>query len=116
MVEIDKLTIDDISYVFYKGIDFNILKGIKDYTAIVYIEKWDDVLKSVNRDNKINSILDEDQTNIEDILEDNHRVCIYQTNGYLDVIHDSIKSKIRRNPSYLPIIKSEQFGIKNIEY
>lgn len=120
MIEIDRLIIDNLIYIFYSGIDFNILKDIEDHTAIVYIEKWSDVLKSVRRNNRISKVLyDEsniDESNIANIVNDNHRVCIYQTNGYLDVIHDTIKTKIKRNPSYLPIIKSDQFGIKNIEY
>ncbi len=116
MKKIDELLTKVGNYIFYDGIDFDFIKNYKGNDMIVvYVDEWNKALNMLNRENKINTLIGEKTLSVNSILDNNLYISIYQTNGYLDAVHDTIKSKIERQSGQYQIPKNG-FGIKNINY
>jgi hypothetical protein len=118
MRRIDELSTADGNYIFYDGIDFNFINEYKgDDILVLYVDDWNMAINSLNRDNKINRLLKKEELNIDSVLDENLYVWIYQTSGYLETIHDTIKTKIGRLNNLQPWqIPKNNFGLKNINY
>ncbi len=98
---ISKIEIDNTIVKFYDGIDLEILtKHPKDGSGgfiFCFIDKWLDEVKKHHRESKIDSILTNSEYKEFNSLEiDNNYVCIYQTDGYLEAIYESIKKNIHK--------------------
>ncbi len=100
MTLIDEININNVVYKFYSGIDVEIIKKHpKDGTSgfiFFYVESWINEFKSINRQRKLDSMLNETRYKkfIWKELE-NPFISIYQSEGVgLEEIHSVIKRKI----------------------
>ncbi len=118
---IEKIFVEDFEFKFFTGVDFKeILKHPKDGSngfIICYIESWFDEVKKYERDNKIDSVLNELKFNkFKSDYIDNNYVSIYQLSGLeVETLHDIIKNKaLNKNftntPSWVPI-QDEKSGL-----
>lgn len=110
---IEKANIQSIEVSFYEGIDIDLaINHPKDGSngfIIFFIESWVNEVKSYERQKKLKSILDDDNSEcfkLEDI--DNNYLSIYQTSGVgIQKTYDIIRNKISNgqfpNMPYIPI-------------
>ncbi len=118
MKRIDELSTSDGNYIFYDDIDFNLIDGYSgNDVLVIYVDSWNTVLNSLSRDNKINRLLGKSELDIDSILDNNPYVWIYQTSGYIDVVHETVKAKIARYSTQKPWqVPKNGLGLKNISY
>lgn len=98
---ISEIEIDDTIVKFYDGIDLGILiNHPKDGSAgfiFCFVDKWSDEVKKHHRASKIDSILtNSDYKEFNSLEIDNNYVCIYQTDGHLSAVYESIKKNIHQ--------------------
>ena len=94
---IEKIEINDVTTYFYEGIDFDMIKNhkVEDGFIIFFIDSYVDVIKTSDRENKIDSILynkDPEDFNSEKYQKNN--IAIYQTSGNLIPVYEAVKKKI----------------------
>jgi len=98
MTLIDEIVINDTNIRFYKGIDFEmILNHPKDGSngmLYFFIDKWSVVEQVHNRQNTINSLLNESEELLDIHNIDNNYIVIYQTNGDTDVVYSCVRDKL----------------------
>jgi len=98
MTLIDEIVINDTNIRFYKGIDFEmILNHPKDGSSgmlYFFIDKWSVVEQVHNRQNTINSLLNESEELLDIHNIDNNYIVIYQTNGDTDVVYSCVRDKL----------------------
>ena len=100
MTLIDEIVVMDIPVKFYEGINFDeAIKHSKDGLngyIIFFINKWEDEVHLYNRDNKIDSIINNSEFRefkSEDI--ENTYVSIYQVDGVgVEEMYKTIRKKI----------------------
>lgn len=100
MTLIDEIVVMDIPIKFYEGINFDeAIKHSKDGLngyIIFFINKWEDEVHLYNRDNKIDSIINNSEFRefkSEDI--ENTYVSIYQVDGVgVEEMYKTIRKKI----------------------
>jgi hypothetical protein len=100
MTLIDEIVVMDIPVKFYEGINFDeAIKHSKDGLngyIIFFINKWEDEVHLYNRDNKIDSIINNSEFRefkSEDI--ENKYVSIYQVDGVgVEEMYKTIRKKI----------------------
>lgn len=100
MTLIDEIVVMDIPVKFYEGINFDeAIKHSKDGLngyIIFFINKWEDEVHLYNRDNKIDSIINNSEFRefkSEDI--ENTYVSIYQVDGVgIEEMYKTIRKKI----------------------
>lgn len=92
---IEYLNSNEKQFFIYDGIDFDM---IQKYSGVDYhiflVESWIDEVKKWRRDNKIKSILTQNNVDFDPYQISNSFISIYQTNGDLDLIYDTIRKKI----------------------
>jgi len=99
MILISKEIIDGEEVRYYEGIDFDIIKehpkdGSKGF-IFCFVDNWVSEVKKYNRDNKIDTIIEDKDVKVFDMEEiDNNYVCIYQTNGSTKQTYEAIKANI----------------------
>lgn len=110
---IEKTNIKSIEVSFYEGIDMDFAinhpKDGSNGLIIFFIDSWVNEVKTYERQNKLKSILDNDNSEcfkLEDI--DNNYLSIYQTNGVgIEQTYNIIKDKMLNghfpNMPYIPI-------------
>ena len=99
MILIDKIIIDNTQFQFYNGINFNdIIEHPKDGTdgfKFFFINNWKSEVESWKRENKINSILNDNYYNLNPIDIENDYISIYQLDGVsFDILYKVIKDKV----------------------
>jgi hypothetical protein len=99
MILIDKIIIDNTQFQFYNGINFNdVIEHPKDGTGgfkFFFINNWKSELESWKRENKINSVLNDNYYNINPIDIENDYISIYQLDGVsFDILYKVIKDKV----------------------
>ncbi len=99
MILIDKIIIDNAQFQFYNGINFNdVIEHPKDGTGgfkFFFINNWKNELESWKRENKINSVLNDNYYNINPIDIENDYISIYQLDGVsFDILYKVIKDKV----------------------
>ena len=104
MTLISKENIDGSEVRYYDGIDFDIIKSHpKDGSGgfiICFVDSWVSEVKKYNRGNKIDTIINNKETNEFDIEEiNNNWVCIYQANGMTEQVYETIKKNLHRKVS-----------------
>lgn len=94
MIEIDRI-VNSGNIIFYDGIDFEYVAKYEGKDMLVFfIDNWNKTLKTYERNNKINYLLGLEELKSTKI--DNNYVVIYQTNGYLDAVYNTIKTKFMK--------------------
>lgn len=92
---IEYLNSNEKQFFIYDGIDFDM---IQKYSGVDYhiflVESWIEEVKKWRRDNKIKSILTQNNVDFDPYQISNSFISIYQTNGDLDLIYDTIRKKI----------------------
>lgn len=92
---IEYLNSNEKQFFIYDGIDFDM---IQKYSGVDYhiflVESWIEEVKKWKRDNKIKSILTQNNVDFDPYQISNSFISIYQTNGDLDLIYDTIRKKI----------------------
>ena len=101
MILISEIEVEGTKVKFYDGIDLDIaMKHPTDGSngfIYCFVDSWVSEVKKHQRSSKIDSILDEfeyKEFGSEDI--NNNYICIYQTNGDLEVVYNTIKENIQQ--------------------
>lgn len=94
---------------FYDGIDYEfVLNYNKKELIVIFIENWKKEELRFTRDAKIKSLLEnKEYKKLDDI--NNMYIVIYQTNGYLEIMAESVKKKFMSNSTvnnYKPILQT----------
>lgn len=90
---LDEINIDGDIVKFYDGIDFDFVHNYKKKELLViFIDNWTSEYKRYERNSKIDYILDDKKINLKDI--ENNYIAIYQTNGFLEPVYETIKKKM----------------------
>jgi type II secretory pathway component PulC len=102
---IDEVVVNENIIKFYSGIDFDYINSYdKKELIIIFIDNW----SSEIRNYKIDSVLEENKSFLDEI--NNDYIMIYQTNGFLEPVYETIKKKILTEQSEW----STTTGIKTI--
>lgn len=104
MTLIDEVYFNENSIVkFYEGVDFDVLidhpKDGRSGFIFCFIENWKKEVKSFNRQNKINSLVENKQfTKFSWESINNNFISIYQTEGIgFEVVYETIRKKVLKN-------------------
>lgn len=98
---ISKEIINNIKFVFYDGIDFDILenhpKDGSDGFMYFFVEDWGIEVSKIKRNNIIEKVLDDSEKSIKDYNNiNNDYIIIYQTSKNI-ITKESIINTIREN-------------------
>jgi hypothetical protein len=94
---IDEVVVNENIIKFYSGIDFDYINSYdKKELIIIFIDNW----SSEIRNYKIDTVLQEDKSILSEI--NNNYIMIYQTNGFLEPVYQTIKKKIIMKQLELP--------------
>ena len=98
---LEETEVNNCKVKYYFGLDIElILDHPKDGSMgmmVVFFNSVDDEKKKHKRDQRLLKILESRNIeNFDTLLDkiDNHYVCLYQTHGYTNIIHQSIKFKL----------------------
>lgn len=101
MILISKDMLEGIEVRYYDGIDFNkLFKHPNDGSGgfiFCFVTNWVSEVKKFDRESKIDNLVDNKP--IKDLDMDdlnNNYICIYQTNGDLDVVYKTVKENITK--------------------
>lgn len=103
MILIDEIGVNNSSFKFYDGVDFDILikhsKDGSDGFIFCFIDNWIKEVKSYNRQRKLNSIVDNIKyINFEWEMIDNNYISIYQVEGTgIEPVLEAVKNKVSKN-------------------
>lgn len=105
MILISEEVIDQVNYRFYNGIDFDqAISHPKDGSeGMIYyfIDNWENEIKKINRDKKINMVID--NITFDPLVEiNNDYIIVYQTGSYLNQIYEAVKKNLKSTLIYDP--------------
>ena len=99
MILIDEIIVNDINIKFFNGIDLEMIsKHPNDGSGgmlYFFVDKWSLVEQNYNRQNTINSLLNESEDIIDINNIDNNYIVIYQTNGDTETVYSCVKDKLK---------------------
>ena len=101
MILISEEKIDDINVKYYDGIDLKMAQEHpKDGSGgfiFYFVENWVSEVKKYDRESKIDNILSDKEVIDFDIdIVNNNYICIYQTDGDLEIVYKAIKENIHK--------------------